>query len=380
MNSKAHIYNTEQSQNAGGSRRCKYSGGSGQDRLKVIKNAGLVTGVPPSLRDGMASLIFASLANSTWKKYGSAWAALDDYQTYIMKELQWPLSKETLRGYVVYLITVRRLKMTSARAYLSSLACLHRLKGFPNHQMDDDVVRTIMRGAENLQMITPSNRENRRRVMTVPMLRHLGHRLAGSGWEKSAIQTIWSASLTAFFGTARMGELLSPAESWFDTTSTLTWACVQYRKETDSFMLHIRLAKMRSPQGEFIDLFPFKKIKGLCPVAALKKQWRYQKTLGKGGHEDPVFTYPSGNFVTKEAFNKALRILLKDVVDFEEDTISCHSFRAGLPSLISQYPELMSLEDIKNWGRWSGEAYAKYTRLGDVQKKKLFGMIADVIN
>ena len=40
----------------------------------------------------------------------------------------------------------------------------------------------------------------------------------------------------------------------------------------------------------------------------------------------------------------------------------------------------MSLEDIKNWGRWSGEAYAKYTRLGDVQKKKLFGMIADVIN
>ena len=105
-----------------------------------------MTGVPPSLRDGMASLIFASLANSTWKKYGSAWAALDDYQTYIMKELQWPLSKETLRGYVVYLITVRRLKMTSARAYLSSLACLHRLKGFPNHQMDDNVVRTIMRG------------------------------------------------------------------------------------------------------------------------------------------------------------------------------------------------------------------------------------------
>ena len=93
-----------------------------------------------------------------------------------------------------------------------------------------------------------------------------------------------------------------------------------------------------------------------------------------------MFIYPSGNFETTEAFNKALRILLGDVVDFKEDTISCHSFRAGLPSLISQYPELMSLEDIKNWGRWSGESYSKYTRLGDVQKKKLFSMIADVIN
>ena len=346
----------------------------------MIENAGLVKGIPSTLREGMATLIHASLANSTWKKYRSAWTALDDYQTYSKTELRWPLSEDTLRGYVLYLLTVRGLKTTSARAYMSSLACLHRLKGFPNYKMEDDIMTAIMRGAENLQMIDPNSKENRRRVMTIPMLRHLGHRLASSGWEKPAIQTIWSASLTAFFGTTRMGELLSPSESWADPTSTLTWACVQYRKETDSFMLHIRLAKMRSPQGEFIDLFPFTKIKGLCPVAALKKQWRLQKSLGRGNLEDPVFTYPSGNFVTTEAFNKALRILLEDVVDFKQDSISCHSFRAGLPSLISQFPELMSVEDIKSWGRWSGESYAKYTRLGDTQKKKLFGMISAVIN
>ena len=83
--------------------------------------------------------------------------------------------------------------------------------------------------------------------------------------------------------------------------------------------------------------------------------------------------------MTTEAFNKALRLLLADVVDYSKDSITCHSFRAGLPSLISQYPELMSVEDIKSWGRWSGESYSKYTRLGDVQKKKLFDMISDVI-
>ena len=194
----------------------------------------------------------------------------------------------------------------------------------------------------------------------MPLLRYMGHRMARSGWEAETIQTIWTASLTAFFRTARMGELLSPTESWADPTCTLT---VQYRKETDSFLLHIRLAKMRYPEREFIDIFPFNQIKGMCPVAALKNRWHFQKTQGKGKPSDLVFTYPSGNFITLGNFNKVIRTLLEKLVDFNMDLITCHSFRACLPSLNSQYPEL-----IKSWGRWSGESYTKYTRLGDVQK------------
>ena len=364
---------------AGEPERCKYSKGSGTERFKVIKAAGLVAGVPSRMRGDMANLLHASLANSTWKKYGSAWAALDGYQHHIGKRLRWPLQRSAIWGYVTYLVSERKLKSTTIRAYISALACLHRLKGFPNYGLEDDVLRALIRGAENLQLVAPTGRQNHRRVMTVAMLRYMGHRLARSGWERHTIQTIWTASLTAFFGTARMGELLSPSETWADPTCTLTWACVQYRKETDSFLLHIRLAKMRSPEGEFIDVFPFQKIKGMCPVAALKNQWSLQKAIGKGRPEDPVFVYPSGNYVTPEGFNKVLRALLGKMVDFSKNTISCHSFRAGLPSLISQYPELMSIEDIKSWGRWSGESYAKYTRLGDVQKRKLFTMISNVI-
>ena len=360
-------------------RQTKYSGGGGSSRLSTIVGAGLVNNIPKSIQTEVAELIHASLAASTWEKYESAWAALRDYEIFTRRPLQWPLALETMRGYAAYLFRVRKLKTTSIKTYLSALACLHRLKGYPNHAVEDDVMKAIMRGAENLQMTAPQLKPNCRRVMTVSLLKHLGHRLATSGWEKPATQSVWAASLAAFFGTARMGELLSPSESWADPTCTFTWSCVQYRQETNSFLLHIRLAKMRSPQGEFIDLFPFHMIPGLCPVAALKKQWERQRSLGRGRPEDPVFTYPSGNYVTTEAFNKALRILLEDVVDYKKDSITCHSFRAGLPSLISQYPELMSVEDIKSWGRWSGESYAKYTRLGDVQKKKLFDMISDVI-
>ena len=57
---------------AGGPRGCKYSGGSGTGRCKVIKDVGLVSGVPACRQDHMAGLIHTSLASSTWKKYGSA--------------------------------------------------------------------------------------------------------------------------------------------------------------------------------------------------------------------------------------------------------------------------------------------------------------------
>ena len=322
----------------------------------------------------------ASLAKSTWQKYDSAWAALEAYEPYVKKKLVLPLSYNTIRGYVAFLFKIRGLKPSSIKAYLASLSCLHKLKGYPNYELTDDVLRCIMKGAENLHMAAPPGKPNLRRVMTVSLLRYLGHKLATSDWDKATKQSLWAASLVAFFGAARMGELLAEAENWSDPTSTLTWSCVKYRAKLDSFLLHIKLAKMRTTEGEFIYLFPFKKISGLCPVNALKKQKALQQSLGKGKPVDPVFTNPSGVFITREIFNKALRTLLGDVVDFKKNTISCHSFRAGLPSLIAQFPELMSLEDIKNWGRWSGEAYARYTRLGDTRKRKIFDIITSVIN
>ena len=358
----------------------KYSTGRHTARLEVIKKAGLVDGVPGKMATEVAALLHASLARGTWQKYSSAWAAFDAYQTFTGKQFEWPLNHDTIRGFAAYLFSVRKLKTTSIRSYLSAMSCLHKLKGFTNHHTDDDVLNAIMRGAENLQMADPPVKNNTRRVMTVALLRHLGHRLAESGWEREAVQTIWSAALVAFFGTARMGEILSNTEDWVDRTSAFTWSCVRYREERNSFLLQIKLAKMRSPEGEYIDLFTFDKIPGLCPVAALKKQHKLQLNMGKGGPSDPVFIYPSGNFVTTGAYNKALRVLLADVVDFERDSISCHSFRAGLPSLVAQHPELFTSDDIKKWGRWEGESFNKYTRLTDTPKEKIFQKIKSVIN
>ena len=260
---------------------------------------------------------------------------------------------------------------------MSSLVCLHKLKGFTEYEVKDSMVEAILRGAENLSMAAPVPPRNTRRVMTLPLLRHLGHRLKKSGWCKTTQQTIWTAATVAFFGSTRMGEILAQAEHCFDESSTLTWACVKYRQESNSFLLHIRLPKTGSKEGEFIDLFPYP-ASGCCPVAALRKHFTMQQECGRGSPQHPVFIYPSGKNLTPSGFNSSLRILLADICDFQRDTISGHSFRAAVPSALSRFSDLMSSDDVKGWGRWSSECYQRYTRLKTEQKAQIFKKIMAV--
>ena len=75
----------------------------------------------------------------------------------------------------------------------------------------------------------------------------------------------------------RIGELLSPWEDKLDPTATLTWACVKLRPD-NSFLLHIKMPKMGTVEGEFVDIFPFPNLQ-LCPVSALRRHLSLQAKL-----------------------------------------------------------------------------------------------------
>ena len=294
------------------------------------------------------------------------------------QKFTWPLNKEVLRGFAVFCSSVKNLKPASVRAYMSAIVCLHRIKGFTTFEINDSLVNAILKGAANLLMSSPNPPSNTRRVVTIPILRHLGHKLCKSGWTETTVQNVWTAALTAFFGTMRMGELLSQKETEFDPSATLTWACVKYRPD-NSFLLHVKLPKMGTVEGEFVDIFPFPH-RGLCPVAALRKQFTLQQEMGRGKMSDPVFIYTSGKFLTPAGFNAVLRILLGDICDYKRDTISGHSFRAGIPSAVARCPELMSSDDVKNWGRWASGTYQRYTRLKNEEKRQIFNKIVLVLS
>jgi hypothetical protein len=143
-------------------------------------------------------------------------------------------------------------------------------------------------------------------------------------------------------------------------------------------LLRIKQPKSGEKEGEYIYIFSFSGYH-CCPVKALKKLKELQKSAGVYDTNKPVFVFGSGAFLTPSWLNKILSKLLQDVCVPGLDTISCHSFRAGIPSLLSLFPNLATRDMIKGWGRWASDCYSRYTRLQLPQRQSIFSTIADVL-
>jgi hypothetical protein len=203
------------------------------------------------------------------------------------------------------------------------------------------------------------------------MLQLIGHRIAVSTWDPISKQVLWTACSGAFFSSARLGEFLSDTEHVFNPSKTLLWGDIQFK--ADSILLCIKSLKSGHTKGEFLDLYRFTGF-NVCPVAAFLA---LKAMIGeKLDPSKPVFTFPSGKLLTPALLNKTLATLLADICKPGENSISCHSFRAGIPSTFSLFPELVSTDEIKGWGCWQSDCYERYTRLKHEQKEKIFGKIA----
>ena len=55
------------------------------------------------------------------------------FETHARKKFSWLLDKDVLRGFAVFCLSERKLKPSSVRTYMSSLVCLHKLKGFTEY-------------------------------------------------------------------------------------------------------------------------------------------------------------------------------------------------------------------------------------------------------
>ena len=179
--------------------------------------------------------------------------------------------------------------------------------------------------------------------------------------------------VTGFFSSARLGEILSKSESSFDPTSDLLWGQIQLRKGQggNSVLIHIRIPKSANEGGRFLDLFPFPE-QGYCPVKVLQE---LHKELGLRGGVDPqqpVFRFASGKNLTPAKLNIILQEMLQDIFVPGENSISCHSLRAGIPSALSKFPDLVSDEEIKGMGGWNSDAVDRYTRLPEARRRATF--------
>jgi len=313
------------------------------------------------------------VSRATWAKYSSGYNAFCLFEEYSKKKFSWPLSVEVWRAFILWCHYGKHLAHNSILTYLSALKFVHSMRGLSCSHLSVDCLSSLLMNGIKHVSTTHITKPNTRRVMTFPLLLYLGRKIADTDWPSLDKQVVWTACLTAFFGSTRLGEILASSENSFSPASDLLWSDIRCSSPS-SLLIHLRQPKSGLPGGEKVDLFEFPGFQ-CCPVRALKNLRAKQIQAGMTEESLPVFRFSSGKNLTRALLNKTLASLLSDICTPGKDSVTCHSFRAGIPSTLSMFPDLVTSDMIKGWGRWATDCYKLYTRLSLLEKEQIFGKI-----
>lgn len=132
-----------------------------------------------------------------------------------------PMNTEKIIIFLSWLLEERRIKPNSAESYLAGLRQLHLIKGLAIPTIRTDMIKTILKGAKHRTWLEEKlNPPSKRLPMSLSALNLLGLELNQTDMGKADKRLIWTVSLIAFFGSFRMGELLTESEEHFDPLSS----------------------------------------------------------------------------------------------------------------------------------------------------------------
>jgi len=320
------------------------------------------------------NFLSAAYADTTWRKFDSAAKSYAKFEVEENITTEWPLSEENLLLYATWGFARGGLKASSIESYLGLLKTIHKFKSLDTSAFDSFALKSLIRGKENLEIYSQEVKATRK-VMSLPLLKILGHAIAKKDWSENSKQVVWGAATLAFFGSLRCGEILPQNENSCSPPDTLLWEDLKFYGE-DHILIHVKNAKTRVKGGEFVDIFSFEG-HGVCPIKAMKKLKENAKNYDP---KSPVFCFDTGVGLTRRKLNGILCSLLEPYIGHEAKNITGHSFRAAIPAVLARFPDLCKSHDIMGWGRWKSDAYLLYTRLKVDQKRCTFVTITSLLN
>ena len=280
-----------------------------------------------------------------------------------------PLTDQDVLCFVAFMAN-RGVQDTTISSYLSAIRLALLSSGHDCENLRTPVVKQVLKGIHNLKRDPQAGAEKTtRRAMTVHHLRLLGHAITTSDLSLYLKSAIWAASLSAFWGSLRIGEILGPLAFSFDPKSTLLVSDVGIMDK--KVKIWIRSPKKCTPAGDVIDIFSVPD-DSLDPVKAMKHFWHLRSSVHGNDRSMPFFLDEYGKILTKQKFNGLLHKLLDGLVADNRDKLTGHSFRSGLATLMEVAG--FDKEDIKAWGRWSSEAFRRYCK-ENRPRDKIFTML-----
>jgi hypothetical protein len=323
------------------------------------------------LLDHAQKRLAQSMTRNTWRKYESAWNLFENFLTERNMSFTCPIPITLLRQFAVWADSHRHLAPSTIKSYISALSKLQLLLGFEQTSFNSDAwLKAFLQGTENAKIYEPQKTSSRRAV-TFDILTLIGHQITHSGWSEFSKALFGAVSLLAFWGSFRLGELLSTDNSNFDPFSALLWDDIVFRYD-GSLLIHLKSTKTSKFPGAYIDLFPFFN-KIFCPIHALKHYRELAIQAGVFDRFKAVFMLSADIRLTVPEFISCINKFLVPLnILGPHDTITGHSFRAGIPSSLSTISDPSIISDLKIWSRWTSDAYLLYLKLQFDQKKVVF--------
>ena len=328
----------------------------------------------PTLAASLSSIANHSLTRSTWSSYATAERMLrrccDDSKI----TLSYPITEPVIITFIAWLNS-RGLKAATINNYLAGIRQYHLTLGLNPPNLHTDLVKQLLTGKKKFDLCQKSTSPVRLPV-TPNLLRLLKLAISKDDLNKEDMRIFWLACVLAFFGCFRMGELLSPSSNNFDPLTTLLKEDLitntnSLNKNPITFLeVRLKSTKTSGISTVMVDIYPTNN--EICPVRAFR-QW---EKSSKSPRSNPAFQLSSGKFLTTELLNKKLRLWLKDHLDYSKGVITCHSFRAGLVSILGAAGFKDS--DLKTLGRWSSRAYEIYCKLPRTKRAEMSRAMGDL--
>lgn len=313
-----------------------------------------------------------SLAKSTWSTYQTTRNHLRKCQEQTRVNMDMPMDNRQITVFLSWMLEDRKIKPNSAESYLAGLRQLHLVEGLEIPKIRSDIVNVVLKGAKHKTWLEEKiNPQSKRLPMSFEALKLLGAEVNLAPMDKADKRLIWAVSLIAFYGSFRMGELLTDTDAQFDPAHNLMTQDVLILENRGQKTMQLRIkAPKESRAGKeiIVDLF---ENNNLCPIKALEN---WLKSAPPQEKEMPMFRLKNGASLTKKKFNEILNTHLNKNVPPGKGFFSGHSFRSGIPSLLGSLG--YSTEEIMCVGRWSSNSYECYIKTARTKRQRMAREVA----
>ena len=180
---------------------------------------------------------------------------------------------------------------------------------------------------------------------------------------------LWAACCTCYFGFLRSGEICSPSDKEYDSSTHLSYSDIAVDSHDDPSTIAITIkASKTDPYRQGVTVYLGATGSPLCPVKAL-----LAFIMVRGDAPGPLFQFANKQFLTRDRFVTHVRSALSKA-GLNPDVYAGHSFRIGAATVAHE----KGIEDstIMTLGRWKSNAYQRYIRIPQEHLARISAHIA----